>query len=170
LPGVIHQEASTPSTVSNAARVVSRSSKRARDGVRSGRVHGSDTRGFPCNPAPIVTDSVDWPVTAVYVAGIMINRLTRQGRHYPGLHWLLVCLLLLGQTLALAHDHDAAVDTETHCALCHFAHHAEGMLPGQACGGSCPYPHVFHQPLNHDPVCIAARSQYHSRAPPAILL
>lgn len=95
---------------------------------------------------------------------------SRNQRHRNhGLHWLLVCLLLLGQTLALAHDHDAGVDTDSHCALCLFAHHTDGSLPGHACGGLNPVYAVLHPPVIHAPVSIETCTQYHSRAPPVIL-
>ena len=81
---------------------------------------------------------------------------------------LLILALLLGQSVALAHDHDADKDNGSTCALCLFVQQSgHGMasaipdLPAQI-AHNIPSPMVTQVALA--PVAVP----YHSRAPPII--
>ncbi|MGB5538805.1 MAG: hypothetical protein WBO37_01805 [Gammaproteobacteria bacterium] len=87
---------------------------------------------------------------------------------HPGL--LLVLVLLLGQTLALAHDHDADAGPKDNCALCLHAHHADGVLPQPAVGIQPSVDSLFETGIPDTLFAGSFSPLYQSRAPPHIFL
>ena len=89
---------------------------------------------------------------------------------YRSLHLLLVFALLLGQTLALAHDHDSDAGLNHGCALCLFAHHADSVLPGLTTWIQPSGNFVFHPAILHDQFAGSFTPHYEPRAPPHTFL
>jgi hypothetical protein len=99
--------------------------------------------------------------------------LTRSPERPPAKHylsWVLVIALLLAQSLALAHDHDADAGPEGTCALCLFAHHVDGSLPAASLALQTENPTVFNPMPADSHFTGSARPHYRSRAPPAAFL
>jgi hypothetical protein len=81
-------------------------------------------------------------------------------------HWALILALLLGQSIALGHDHDADSHSSEVCALCIHAQQSVNALPSPTVG----------LPVRTSPVCISATQwqrpvavivlPFQSRAPP----
>jgi hypothetical protein len=83
-------------------------------------------------------------------------------------HWAFILALLLGQTVALGHDHAADHDPDSVCALClhsqqsgHALHSVITGLPLQSC-------HVFHPHTLTQDILASVIVPFHSRAPPFI--
>ena len=86
------------------------------------------------------------------------------------LHWALVLALLLGQSMALGHDHDTDTNASEICVPCLSVQQFDNVLPMS----------TFGLPVNTSPVCApySQRQQFvtvnilsfQSRAPPLISL
>jgi len=84
------------------------------------------------------------------------------------LPWLLVLALLLGQSLALGHDHDAGQDVDEACVLCLFAQQADDIIPSMAAGLPVQVSHVHSSHAFTQNTFAVTVPPFHSRAPPAI--
>jgi hypothetical protein len=60
-------------------------------------------------------------------------------------HWVLILVLLLGQSIALEHDHEADSNSDETCALCLYAQQSDNVLPASTLG----------VPANPSPVCVS---------------
>jgi hypothetical protein len=86
------------------------------------------------------------------------------------MHWALILALLLGQSIAQGHDHDADTKFAEICALCLYVQQSGNALPIS----------TFGLPVKTSPICIPASQQqlfvvisvlpFQSRAPPLISL
>ncbi len=81
---------------------------------------------------------------------------------------LLALALLLGQSLAHGHDHDAGQDTDEACALCLFAQQSGNSIASTADGLSVQTSRVHSActPVQH--AVAVTIPPFHSRAPPFI--
>jgi hypothetical protein len=102
-----------------------------------------------------------------YVRCRMQSSTLRKRNPFVLICWSLVLALLLGQSYALAHDHDADHASETSCTLCLYAQLSDeavptdsGTLSGQCCLSGVG--HLFGQ----QPSAVRILS-FHSRAPPS---
>jgi hypothetical protein len=83
-------------------------------------------------------------------------------------HWVLVLALLLGQSLALGHDHDADQASEGTCALCLYAQQSDNIIPSTAAGILVKKFHVTITPsVLQEPAAVTV-VPFNSRAPPFI--
>jgi hypothetical protein len=82
-------------------------------------------------------------------------------------HWLLVLALLLGQSAALAHDHDADKNNDSACALCLFAQQSGHGIPSVIPGLPLQTGQVFRSHSVIQDLLASVVVPFHSRAPPA---
>lgn len=84
------------------------------------------------------------------------------------LHGLLVLALLLGQSLALGHDHDAGQNVDEACVLCLFAQQSGDITPSIAeeLPVQASRVHFSHTFTQHS--FAVTVPPFHSRAPPSI--
>ena len=84
------------------------------------------------------------------------------------LHGLLVLALLLGQSLALGHDHDAGRDVDEACVLCLFVQQSDGITPLLADGLPVQSSRVHFSHTFKQHTFAVTVPPFHSRAPPLI--
>ena len=85
-------------------------------------------------------------------------------------HWALIFALLLGQSIALGHDHDTDTNSSEICVLCLYEQQLDNALPMS----------TFGLPVKTSSVCTPESQQqqfvavnilsFRSRAPPLIFL
>ena len=85
-------------------------------------------------------------------------------------HWTLILALLLGQSVALGHDHDADTNSSEICVLCLYVQQLDNALPVS----------TFGLPVKTHSVCASDSQQqqfsavnilsFQPRAPPLIFL
>ena len=85
-------------------------------------------------------------------------------------HWALILALLLGQSIALGHDHDTDTNSSEICVLCLYVQQLDDALPMS----------TFGLPVKTSSVCAPDSQQqqfvavnflsFQSRAPPLIFL
>ena len=85
-------------------------------------------------------------------------------------HWALILALLLGQSIALGHDHDTDTNSSEICVLCLYVQQSDNVLPMS----------TFGLPVKTSSVCAPDSQQlqfvavnilsFQSRAPPLIFL
>lgn len=107
-----------------------------------------------------------WPLRDYVPGNMMLS--SKHPLHRRALtHWVLILVLLLGQSYALAHDHDAHQGDEAPCALCVYAQQSDTFIQSAA------YSQLL-QTFQTGSAC-SARQQpaaanllpFNSRAPPA---
>lgn len=87
---------------------------------------------------------------------------------YALTHWVLVLALLLGQSLAPGHEHDADQGSEGTCVLCLYAQQSDAVIPSTAAGLSVLKFHVAVTPaVLREPAAVTVLP-FNSRAPPII--
>ena len=83
-------------------------------------------------------------------------------------HWVFILALLLGQSLALGHDHGADQDPGGICALCLHAQQSDTVIPPTATGISVQqFPVADVRSALQAPPAVT-ELPFHSRAPPLI--
>jgi len=85
---------------------------------------------------------------------------------YALTHWVLVLALLLGQSFALAHDHDSDHDFEGSCALCLYSQNTDDMVQAFDDAPANRLKPYFVSSRGSQHFVAIFSSNYHSRAPP----
>lgn len=83
-------------------------------------------------------------------------------------HWVLILALLVGQSLALGHDHGVHADDDGSCALCLYAQQTAHFIPpAMPCLPVLPVPLPAAKGRWHS-CTVVAPPPFRSRAPPAV--
>lgn len=109
------------------------------------------------------------PVDRAAVSIYVFAGMTLPSHHKPFLRtvtrWALILALLLGQSLALAHHHDADQGTEGTCALCLHAQQSGDVVPATAAGITVQKFHTaIASPVLQGPAAVTILP-FNSRAP-----
>ena len=85
-------------------------------------------------------------------------------------HWALILALLLGQSIALGHDHDPDTNSSEICMLCLYAQQLDNALPMSTFGLPVKTPSVCASDSQRQQYAAVNILSFQSRAPPFIFL
>ena len=83
-------------------------------------------------------------------------------------HWALILALLLGQSIALGHDHDTDTNSSEICMLCLYAQQSDNALPTSTLGLPVKTPSVCTPDSQQQQFVAVNILSFQSRAPPLI--
>jgi hypothetical protein len=106
-----------------------------------------------------------WPQRNYVPGNMMLS--SKHPLHRRALtHWALILVLLLGQSYALAHDHDAHQGDEAPCALCVYAQQSDTFIQSAAYSQLLQTSHTGSACSARQQPAAANLLPFHSRAPP----
>ena len=106
-----------------------------------------------------------WPLRNYVPGNMMLS--SKHPLHRRALtHWALILVLLLGQSYALAHDHDAHQGDEAPCALCVYAQQSDTFIQSAAYSQLLQTSHTGSACSARQQPAAANLLPFHSRAPP----
>jgi len=85
-------------------------------------------------------------------------------------HWALILALLLGQSIALGHDHDTDTNSSEICVLCLYVQQSDNVLPMSTFGLPVKTSSVCAPDSQQQPFVAVNILSFQSRAPPLIFL
>ncbi len=85
-------------------------------------------------------------------------------------HWALILALLLGQSIALGHDHDTDTNSSEICVLCLYVQQLDNALPMSTFGLPVKTPSVCASDSQRQQYAAVNILSFQSRAPPFIFL
>ena len=81
-------------------------------------------------------------------------------------HWALILALLLGQSIALGHDHDTDTNSSEICVLCLYVQQLDNALPMSTFGLPVKTSSVCAPDSQQQPFVAVNILSFQSRAPP----
>ena len=81
-------------------------------------------------------------------------------------HWALILVLLLGQSIALGHDHDTDTNSSEICVLCLYVQQLDDALPMSTFGLPAKTSSVCAPDSQWQQFVAVNILSFHSRAPP----